>query len=247
MGTGSVKSLQYSPSACTAPSGAAASIDDKVQWIKLHADAVFHAAAVCCLQFLTQYFTSQCSIAECLMYDSSQPTKVHLIPRPKGAAAGSKPYILEAPPMFTFHHANAFQVPASSADLNNSSGNGCSKKQQFVLDTVAWDNVAFEANQYTITPDYYKGGNRAQLRRFVFDLDPAQPLNSSTSSTGRLVGNFQLARRCMEFPSVNWDVHGLPHRHMYCSADTVDHELYWGPTQAVMKLSLPDPLAGTQV
>lgn len=206
------------------------------------------------MQFLTQYFTSQCSIAECLMYDPSQPTKVHLIPRPKGAAAGTKPYIMEAPPMFTFHHANAFQVSAAAhTNSSNGNGNGYSngngrRKQQFVLDTVAWDNVAFEANQYTITPDYYKGGNRAQLRRLVFDLDPAQPFSSSSSSsTGRLVGDYKLARRCMEFPSVNWDVHGLPHRHIYCSADTVDHELHWGPTQAVMKLSFPDPVAGTQV
>lgn len=42
---------------------------------------------VCCvLQFLTQYMTSQCSIAECLMYEPEQPTKVHLVPRPRGAA-----------------------------------------------------------------------------------------------------------------------------------------------------------------
>ena len=39
-------------------------------------------------KFVTQYFTSRCSIAECLVYDPSKPTKVHLVPRPRGAAGG---------------------------------------------------------------------------------------------------------------------------------------------------------------
>lgn len=142
--------------------------------------------------------------------------------------------------MFTFHHANAYQVKAANG------------KQHIVLDSVAWDNVQFEANQYTITPDYYKGGNRAQLRRFTFELESAQAYSSNGNGTrsahssssgyasGRLIGNYRLARRCVEFPSVNWDVHGRLHRHIYCSADTVDHDLYWGPTQAVMKITLPE-------
>jgi hypothetical protein len=46
---------------------------------------------------------------------------------------------------------------------------------------------------------------------------------------------------------VNWDVHGEAHRHIYCVADRVDHELHWGPTQVIMKLSLSDSLDGTQV
>jgi hypothetical protein len=51
----------------------------------------------------------------------------------------------------------------------------------------------------------------------------------------------------VEFPCVNWDVHGEAHRHIYCVADRVDHEVHWGPTQVIMKLTLKDPLAGTQV
>lgn len=37
-------------------------------------------------KFVTQYITSRCSIAECLVYDGSKPSKVYLIPRPGGAA-----------------------------------------------------------------------------------------------------------------------------------------------------------------
>jgi hypothetical protein len=59
---------------------------------------------------------------------------------------------MDAPPMFTFHHVNAFTTtaPGSSngnGNGNGSSGNGSRGKQQLVLDTVAWDEVAFENNQ----------------------------------------------------------------------------------------------------
>eukprot|EP00882_Tetradesmus_deserticola_P005777 GHRQ01006082.1.p1 GENE.GHRQ01006082.1~~GHRQ01006082.1.p1 ORF type:complete len:350 (+),score=137.95 GHRQ01006082.1:568-1617(+) len=205
-------------------------------------------------KFATQYLTSRCSIAECLVYDPSQTTKVHLVPRPQGAAAGTAAYIMDAPPMFTFHHVNAFTTAAPSS----SDGNGSRRTQQLVLDTVAWDEVAFENNQYNLTPAYYSGGARSHLRRLVFNLDPPNPAppspNSRSSSsragsshsTGRLVGDYKLARRCVEFPCVNWDVHGEAHRHIYTVADRVDHEYYWGPTQVIMKLTLNNPLAGTQ-
>jgi hypothetical protein len=53
--------------------------------------------------------------------------------------------------MFTFHHVNAFTTSASSGTNGNgngsSNGNGSRSKQQLVLDTVAWDEVAFENNQ----------------------------------------------------------------------------------------------------
>lgn len=44
------------------------------------------AALPLLLQFLFEYTTSRCSIAECLVYNPSQPTKVHLVPRPRGNA-----------------------------------------------------------------------------------------------------------------------------------------------------------------
>ncbi|KAF6256619.1 carotenoid oxygenase [Scenedesmus sp. NREL 46B-D3] len=208
-------------------------------------------------KFVSQYLTSRCSIAECLVYDPSKPTKVHLVPRPNGAAAGTAAYIMDAPAMFTFHHVNAFTTtaPSNSSSNGDGNGNGGRPKQQLVLDTVAWDEVAFENNQHNLTPAYYTGGARSHLRRLVFDLHPPQPAaprpTSSSSaaasySTGQLVGDHKLARRCVEFPCVNWDVHGEAHKHIYAVADRVDHEYHWGPTQVIMKLSLNDPLAGTQ-
>eukprot|EP00879_Flechtneria_rotunda_P011797 GHRR01012324.1.p1 GENE.GHRR01012324.1~~GHRR01012324.1.p1 ORF type:complete len:443 (+),score=168.86 GHRR01012324.1:948-2276(+) len=226
-------------------------------------------------KFVTEYFTSRCSIAECLLYDPSKPSKVHLVPRPAGAAAGTAPYVMDAPPMFTFHHVNAFQVqPAdtSSSSIGSSSSNGSngsngssrhrsssSSGQLLVLDTIAWDQVSFDANQHNLSPEYYKGGNRSHLQRFVFQLDPLKPAaanspnsrgsnggSSVSSSTGWLVGSYRLARRCIEFPSVNWDMHGQPHRYTYSCGDRVDDEFYWGPAQCIMKTTLPDPLAGAQ-
>eukprot|EP00775_Hariotina_reticulata_P005365 gene5365-5600_t len=37
-------------------------------------------------KFITEYVTSRCSIAECLQYNPNQATKIHLVPRPRGAA-----------------------------------------------------------------------------------------------------------------------------------------------------------------
>lgn len=57
--------------------------------------------------------------------------------------------------MFTFHHVNAFQVPAPS--VSNGNGNGSSGRQLLVLDTVGWDKISFENSQHNLTTDYYKG------------------------------------------------------------------------------------------
>ncbi|KIY95659.1 lignostilbene-alpha,beta-dioxygenase [Monoraphidium neglectum] len=60
-------------------------------------------------KFVTEYFTSRCSIAECLQYTPDKPSKIWLVPRPTGTAAGQEPRVIEAPATFVFHHANAFQ------------------------------------------------------------------------------------------------------------------------------------------
>lgn len=171
-------------------------------------------------KFVTEYFTSRCAIAECLQYQPNKPSKVWFIPRPGGAAAAEEPRVIEAPATFVFHHANAFQ--SKSADGHT----------LVTLDTVAWDTISFNANQYTLTPDYYKGGARSQLVRQVYDL-----------SAGAVVSSTRLMRRCGEFPSVNSEVHSKGHRHIYCCADVVDHDFHWGPAQSVAKVTL-DPSLG---
>ncbi len=45
------------------------------------------------LKFATQYAFSRCSIVECLVYDETKPTKVHIVPRP-GSAAGEAMRVL---------------------------------------------------------------------------------------------------------------------------------------------------------
>lgn len=104
------------------------------------------------------------------------------------------------------------------------------------------------------------GGQRTQLKRLVFDLTQAAAAVGSSNGNGAAASNGsgngnrsqhnnallvcqRLVRRTMEFPSVNWDVHGSPHHHIYGCCDIVDHDSYWGPAQAVMKVSV-DPAVG---
>ncbi|KAI8470373.1 MAG: carotenoid oxygenase [Monoraphidium minutum] len=171
-------------------------------------------------KFVTEYFTSRCAIAECLRYNPDKPSKVWLVPRPGGRAAGQEARVIEAPATFVFHHANAFQSTAEDG------------RQLLTLDTVAWDTISFEYNQYTLSPEYYRGGARSQLRRMVFDL-----------TTNSLVSDGRLLRRCAEFPSVSPAAHGAPHRHVYACADIVDDDVHWGPAQSVVKVTV-DPAAG---
>ena len=53
------------------------------------------------------------------------------------------------------------------------------------------------------------------LERVVLDLNTGKAARS------------RLARRTLEFPSVNPDWHGRPHRHMFCGGDVVDDEVFW--------------------
>lgn len=176
-------------------------------------------------KFVTEYFTSRCAIAECLRFNPASPAKVWFVPRPGGAAAGQPPRMVEAPAKFVFHHANAFQTETPDG------------RRLVTLDTVAWDAITFETNQYTLTPLYYAGGARSQLTRMVFDL------SAKGGEPGALVSDSRLLRRCAEFPSVAPGAVAGRHRHVYACADIVDDDLHWGPAQSVVKVSL-DPDAG---
>jgi carotenoid cleavage dioxygenase-like enzyme len=46
-------------------------------------------------------------------------------------------------------------------------------------------------------------------------------LNSGAAAAHRL------ARRTLEFPSVNPDWHGRPHSHVYCGGDAADDDVFW--------------------
>lgn len=88
----------------------------------------------------------------------------------------------------------------------------------------------------------------------MFELDapkPSQAGNGSSSavgpSTGCCISRKRLVTRTLEFPCVNWDWHGQQHSHIYCCADTVNDGLHWGPTQAVLKVTIGDKEASEQV
>jgi all-trans-8'-apo-beta-carotenal 15,15'-oxygenase len=83
----------------------------------------------------------------------------------------------------------------------------------------------------TLLLTHPRGGARTQLMRLVLDL-------KHTSSK-----MYPMARRTLEFPSINWGTHTRPHTHIYAGGDVVDDEVYWAPLQCFCKLTV-DPLAG---
>lgn len=44
----------------------------------------------------------------------------------------------------------------------------------------------------------------------------------------------RLARRTLEFPSVNWRYTTHPHHHIYAGGDAVDDDVHWAPLQVVL-------------
>lgn len=55
------------------------------------------------------YVLGQAAAAACVRWVPGKPTLVHLVPRP-GAAAGVTQRTFAAPPLFVFHHANAYEA-----------------------------------------------------------------------------------------------------------------------------------------
>ncbi|MEW5313269.1 MAG: hypothetical protein WDW38_004853 [Sanguina aurantia] len=165
--------------------------------------------------FVTRYAIGNCTIADCLEYNEEGNTcfEARAVPVPGGPA---KARILQTKPFYSFHHVNAFETH----------GGG-----RVVLDTIAWDHVDLNVNQYTVGEDHYSGGCRSELHRLVCDL-----------SGGGSVSVERVMRRTVEFPGINPLWNGLPHQHSYLVADTVDHELLWGPGQAH---SIPTPSSST--
>ncbi|KAJ9506085.1 hypothetical protein QJQ45_016616 [Haematococcus lacustris] len=123
---------------------------------------------------------------------------------------------LAAPPFFTFHHVNAYEVEGSGG-------------AQVVMDTVSWQDIAFSTTQYNVTKAHYQDGCRTHLYRMVLDL-PQRRLHSCQ----------RLLRRTLEFPAINQgQATAQPYRHAYFAADAVDHGRAWGPAQVLLKASLP--------
>eukprot|EP00198_Chlamydomonas_reinhardtii_P008505 XP_001697842.1 predicted protein [Chlamydomonas reinhardtii] len=181
-------------------------------------------------KFATEYVFSKCSIAECLTYNPDKPGRVVLVPRPgrpSGKSTSLVPRTLEIPPCFVFHHVNAFE-PEPEAGV---AAGAVAGEPVVVIDTVAWDKVSFEVNQYTYGPDYYTGGSRSHLVRLV--VDPA----------GGRVTPHRLLRRTVEFASPDPRATARPHSAVFGGCDMVDHPLHWGPIQGVFRADI-DPQLG---
>jgi len=218
-------------------------------------------------KFAWEYLALQtASVAECLEFAREQPARVHFVPRPGGRAAGSRALVAEAPARFCFHCANAFQL---DVEVGEEGGEGAGAKGKaarvrVALDAALWDDVSFSLTQRELTPAYYDGGSRSQLRRLVFDLGPADEVAGTTSGAAagaavgagaaggagaggapggaRLVSDTNLLRRSGEFPSVDWARNGRAARCAYLAVDAVDDARLWGPAQAIAKVTIPPTL-----
>jgi len=162
-------------------------------------------------KLLFEYVPGKCGIAECIIYDESLPTRVHLIPRPASGTPSSEPRVFETDAFFSFHHANAFEDGS-----------------QVVIDTVAWDTISFSMSLDTVEEKNYSGGQRTELCRVVVD-----------TATGAVTRR-SLSHRTCEFPLVAPTAHGRPHRHIYAPASCIDHPVWWGPAQVIVKTSFPE-------
>ncbi len=76
-----------------------------------------------------------CQLPSCLWLCSL--TQVLLYPRPGKAPAQAKPKVIPAPAFFSWHHVNAYERNGGT---------------EVVVDTISWQDVAFDVTQYTVKP-----------------------------------------------------------------------------------------------
>jgi len=142
---------------------------------------------------------------QCISLDAKQPTRALLIPRD-----GSRSLkVLEMPPCFVFHHANAFE---------NADGT------QVTIDSVCYDSFPtlepgqdFRAVDFGSLPP-------GQLWRFEMDL------------VGDRVESRCLETRCCEFPSLHPNAVGHEHRYLYIGAARSPEGN--APLQAILKIDV---------
>jgi len=176
-------------------------------------------------KLVTKYMFGKACIAECLKYDTTKSTKIHVIPRPGSTAPGA-PAVATAPrvyttpsPFFSFHHVNAFE----------------SSDGKIVVDTVALlDGMDFSAN-LEIGAGYYSDDvGRGTLTRLVV-----------TPWDGKVEQHALMDRAC-EFPCVAPAVAGKAHTHAYLVGARMDDKDQWGAPQVVSKVTLSPEVGVTK-
>jgi all-trans-8'-apo-beta-carotenal 15,15'-oxygenase len=83
-------------------------------------------------KLVTEYVTAKCGIAQCLKYDPTQPTRIHVVQR---HTKSPKVQTMLTVPSFTFHHVNAFEVDGGS---------------RIIFDSLPWRSVDFSSNLDTL-------------------------------------------------------------------------------------------------
>ncbi|PRW59430.1 Apocarotenoid-15,15 -oxygenase [Chlorella sorokiniana] len=138
------------------------------------------------------YILGRAPAAACVRWVEGKPTLLHLIPRPGRTDAEGRP--LEArtftlPPLFIFHHANAYEADDG---------------QRIVVDSIHYDSlpaVGREAlAEQQIDPDV---AFRSRLRRVEVDL---------RTVVQRITGSFD---EYLEMVAINETRFGRPHRYVY--------------------------------
>ncbi|DBB06748.1 hypothetical protein WJX82_009214 [Trebouxia sp. C0006] len=165
-------------------------------------------------KLLTKYTVAKACLAECLQYESSKPTKIHVIKRPgkDSSVLGSKAHaVFETTPFFSFHHANAFEA----------------SEGRLVVDTVAMTGIDFGNNIDSGTSVFEGKAGRGVVTRLVIN-----------GQTGKVQRHPVVTDRAAEFPSVAPVASGKPHQHAYTAGSRVVGEDKWGPQQVVMKVSM---------
>ncbi|GLC44176.1 hypothetical protein PLESTM_001563900 [Pleodorina starrii] len=172
------------------------------------------------IKFITQYAVGRCSIAEVMVFDPAQPTRIMMFPRP-GRPSGKAlaPRVLTTDPMFVFHNVNGWEVETAEG------------LPVVVLDCVAWDEVSFAMELFDKDSrrlEGFVGGARMQLTRLTCDL-----------RTGA-VQRRKLLQRTVEFPGTDPRVTSRPHSVAWFIADAVDHPVLWAPAQGIVRVEV-DP------
>ena len=145
------------------------------------------------------------SAAQCIAFDASQPTRAIVIPRDPAAGAVR---VLETPPCFVFHHANAFETADG----------------KILVDSIAYESFPSVDSDADFRDVDFNTLPAGQLWRYTLDL-------ASGSARSQL-----LEGRCCEFPSLHPNAVGQPYRYVYLGV--AHHPTGNAPLQGVLKIDL---------
>jgi hypothetical protein len=147
---------------------------------------------------------------------------VRLISNPKLSClnlhTGLKAHVIELPPVVCLHHINAYEVSGSSS---------------IVLDTTIQTQLDFSTPVNQMNASSFEKGTHPQPARIIADM-------STGESSVRL-----LSHRGISSLAINPSRVGKVHKYIYAAASSVDDERCSGPSQVVLKMTMPEVSAET--